>query len=298
MSKIQTALSKLQGGKAPKADDPAPLAPDARRKRNAASLDVQVGLVSHNYQGRQVIVDLSMLVSQGMRPPEGQVQQIADEYRSIKRPLLKNADSKEPVVPRGNLWMVTSSLAGEGKTFSSINLALSIASERDRSVVLVDLDCGKSHISRLFDAIDEPGFMDLLQDTSLSFDALVMPTDIPGLSLLPVGKRDNHASEHLSSDRMQELCESISAADPNRIVLFDSSPLLLTAEAPVLASEVGQVILVVRANKTPRQAVLDAYHRLDTSIPANLILTHAAARESVNAYGGYYGYGASEKLPD
>ena len=298
MSKIQTALSKLQGGKDRKPDDHSLVPPVVRRKDPEVPRGAQVGLVNHNYQGRQVAIDFSMLESQGLRPPESHEQQTADEYRAIKRPLLKNADSKEPIVTRGNLWMITSALAGEGKTFSSINLALSIARERDRSVVLVDLDCGKAHISQLLDATDAPGFLDLLSDPSLNFDSLVMPTDIPGLSFMSVGKRGDHASELLSSGRMRELCESISAADPNRIVLFDSSPLLLTAEAPVLASEVGQVILVVRANKTPRQAVLDAYHRLEVSIPANLILTHAAARESVNVYGGYYGYGVSEKLPD
>jgi receptor protein-tyrosine kinase len=114
-----------------------------------------------------------------------------------------------------------------------------------------------------------------------------MPTDLPGLSFLPNGTSDEHAAEHLASTRMKALCEELASSDRRRVVVFDSAPILLTPEAPVLGLQVGQVILVVSANKTLEQSVLDARDRLDPAIPTCLLLNKAHARESTLAQGGY-----------
>jgi Mrp family chromosome partitioning ATPase len=156
----------------------------------------------------------------------------------------------------------------------------------DWSVVLVDADCSKPHLTRLFSAEQEPGLVDLLRDTSLNFNSLVMPTDIPGVSLLPAGSSDVHASELLASQRMGDLCEAL-AAEPGRIVIFDSSPLLLTSEAVALAAHVGQVALVVRANATPQQAVLAAVDRLDPAKAIACVLNQSYGAELGQNYGSY-----------
>jgi exopolysaccharide/PEP-CTERM locus tyrosine autokinase len=249
---------------------------------------------AHVYGGRRVVVDHTELRRQGLLAPEGQERQLGDEYSLIKRPILANASSmQEPPVREGNLLMVASATSGEGKTFTCINLCLSIAREQDWSVVLVDGDCSKPHVTRLFGAEQEPGLMDLLQGPEKSFDSAVMATDIPRLSILPAGRARPDAAELLASERMRKLCASISAADSRRMIVFDSAPLLLTAEASVLASQVGQVVVVVHANKTPQAAVLEALARLDHTKAVNLLLNQAGPRSAAAQYGDYYGSSAA-----
>jgi protein-tyrosine kinase len=244
----------------------------------------------HAYGGQHIIVDPWKLKLNGLLALDDEERRLAEQYRTIKRPLLRNADPSVDTMMRGNLVMVASALPGEGKTFTCVNLCLSIARERDWTVVLVDGDCAKPHLTRLFGAESEPGLIDLLRDPGLSFDELVMPTDIPGLSLLPAGSRDSRASELLASRRMDELCAALSAADRARIVVIDSSPLLVSTEAAALAMHVGQIAVVVRANSTPREAVLAALEKLDRSKAIACILNRSAdAAESENY--GYYGYG-------
>src|SRR6185436_11282241 len=216
MSRIEDALQKLQS-RSPRS----PALPTTR----LATLEPR----QHEYAGRRIIVDSSQLRVNGLLALDTEERQLSEQYRAIKRPLLRNADPHlDPPLARGNLIMVASALPGEGKTFTCVNLCLSIARERDWTVVLVDGDCSKPHLTRLFAAESEPGLIDLLRGPSLSFDALVMPTDVPGLSLLPAGSRDPRASELLASKRMDELCAALSAADRSRIVVIDSSPLLAT----------------------------------------------------------------------
>jgi len=296
MAKIETALAKLQAQRAAAAGSAEYRAIVATQNPDAAKLELpaQPAAMAHSYAGRLLRVDTQSLAEQKLLPPAGQERQFADQFRSIKRPLLRNAIQPDQLIPRGNLWMVTSALAGEGKTFTSINLSLSIAREKDWTVVLVDGDFIKAHLTRLFDAGGAPGFVNLLRDPSLEVDSLIMPTNVPGLSLLPVGDSDDHVSELLSSARMASLCDELASSDRRRIFLFDAPPLLLTAEAPVLATQLGQIIVVTRANSTAQSSVLDACGRLDPNIPVSLILNQASARESSVTAGGYYGYGYGE----
>jgi len=282
MSRIEEALQKLQ------ARSPRPAAPTPR----LATLEPR----QHAYAGRRIIVDPAQLRANGLLALDSEERRLAEQYRTIKRPLLRNADPNlDPPMHRANLIMVASALSGEGKTFTCVNLCLSIARERDWTVVLVDGDCSKPHLTRLFAAESEPGLIDLLRDPALSFDSLVMPTDIPGLSLLPAGSRDLRASELLASKRMDEFCAALSSGDPGRMVVFDSSPLLLTTEAPALAANVGQVAVVVRANETRRESVMVALEKLDSTKAIGCILNrHAEAGEHSDGYGyGYYGYDES-----
>lgn len=282
MSKIQEALQLIQARSKRRDDTPETIVPE---KKLAKVLPRE-----HGYGGHRIAIDRDQLRANGLLAPGVDERRLAEQYRAIKRPLLANADAgMRSVLPLGNLIMVASALPGEGKTFTSVNLSLSIARERDWSVVLVDADSSKAHLTRLFSAEREPGLIDLLRDPKLSFEDLVMPTDIPGFSLLPAGVHDVDTPELLASRRKKELCQSISMADPGRIVVFDSSPLLLTTEAIALASQVGQVLMVVRANSTQQQSVLAALERLDTEKAINCVLNQTSGADLTESY-GYYGH--------
>jgi exopolysaccharide/PEP-CTERM locus tyrosine autokinase len=288
MTKIEEALAKLRA--TPASSRPSRVPAHLRAASGEEGpREGTGGAPAHAYGGRKIHLDVPELQAQRVLPQGTHERRLADEFRSIKRPLLRNAmPGGGDALERGNLWMVTSALAGEGKTFTCMNLCLSVAKEKDWSVVLVDGDCSKPQLTQLLGATRELGLMDLLRDSRLAFDSVVMPTDVPGLSFLPAGKSDEHAAEHLASARMKALCEELASSDQRRIVVFDSAPILMTAEAPVLGLQVGQVILVVQADKTPEQAVLDARDRLDPAVPTCLLLNKANARESTVAQGGYY----------
>ncbi len=287
MGRIEEALAKLQAQRSRAGPAPQPQArPIGRVVESPSALGVPS---EHQYGGKRVVIDAAELRRQGLLAPESQERQLADEYGLIKRPLLTNASaSLEPPLEVPNLIMVGSATSEEGKTFTCVNLCLSIAREKDWSIVLVDGDCIKPHLTRLFGAENELGLMDLIQRRDLDFESLVMPTNIPGLSILPAGKRSPHASELLASERMATLCHDASRADRRRLIVFDSAPLLMTTEASVLASQVGQIVVVVRASKTPQASVLEALSRLDHSRAVALLLNQAGPSSGSGLYGDYY----------
>jgi protein-tyrosine kinase len=248
-----------------------------------------------------VAVDRDRLREEGFIAPEKYHRQLADEYRRIKRPLIANAFGiGVPQVEGGNLILVTSAVAGEGKTHTCINLALSLATERDQTVLLVDGDVPKPHISRLFGIQDQPGLLDALGDKQLRLDELLIRTDIPRLSILPAGKWSDHATEMLASGRMRELAEELSTRYPDRIILIDSPPLLAATEAQAIGAVAGQVVLVIAEGLTPQESVRSALGLLDERKPVNAIL-NKSRRSSAGGYyyGGYGAYGdARREAPD
>lgn len=296
MSKIQDALRKMQsgGGAAPdnrssgKGHLGAPVARLAQQDAGNAEL-----FEGHD-DSRVVVVNRSLLRQAGLIAPEDQERYMADQYRIIKRPILDNVSSAIQGADGSpmNLIMVASSLPGDGKTFNCINLALSIATERDTSVLLVDADMPKPHISRLLGIENEPGLIDLLTDEKLATAEAIIRTDIPGLSVLPAGHINAHATELLASRRMARVVNELSVMQQSRIVIFDSPPILATAESRVLASRMGQILMIVRAGHTPQHAVLDALESLDHSKAINLVLNQATDGFGAEGYGMYaYGYG-------
>ena len=300
MSLVEKALKKLQEtSRVPPAVDPAGTKTALARDLSAASAapapQVSVlpatAVVKRVAPHHKVIeVNRDALRAAGLLPPEHQERQISDEYRQIKRPLIANAIGRGvPKVPNGHLIMTASALPGEGKTFTSINLAFSLALEKDISVLLVDADVPKPHISRIFGVDQEPGLLDVLTDESRDVESLIVPTDVPGLSLLPVGRRSETATELLASAHMERTVARLGAYDPGRIVLLDSPPLLLTSESRALAGIVGQVVMVVKAGVTLQQAVLDAISHLGENKSIGLVLNQCA---TTSAEGYYYGQSA------
>jgi protein-tyrosine kinase len=235
-----------------------------------------------------VHIDQNALCAAGLLAPEHQQRELTDQYRQVKRPLIAAAIGRGvPRIERGQAIMMASAMAGEGKTFTAINLAMSISMERDVSVLLVDADVPKPHISRTFGVEKEIGLLDVLRDESMDAESAILPTDRSNLSLLPAGQRSETATELLASHRMEETIRRLAEADPNRIVIIDSPPLLLTSESRALAHSVGQVVIVVRADVTPQQAVLDAISYIGEGKSISLVLNQCT--QTSHAY--YYGYG-------
>jgi protein-tyrosine kinase len=285
VSLVEQALKKLKDSRpavssdAPQRIDSAPVAIPVRSgnpvpRRNHAVLEV----------------DRNSLRRAGLFPPESEERRMSAEYRQIKRPLIAAALGKgTPKVPNGSVIMVASALPGDGKTFTSTNLAISMALEKDITVLLVDADLAKPHISRTFGVADRPGLLDLLRDGSIDAESLILETNISGLQLLPAGHNTESATELLASNRMEQIVANLVKRDENRIILFDSPPLLLTSESRVLAHVAGQTVLVVRAGVTRQQAVFDALACLGEGKPVGIVLnqSHAAQPGSYYAYGQY-----------
>lgn len=205
-----------------------------------------------------VVLDLARLQQAGFVMPGGARSPITEQFGQIKRPLLTNARRSKPG-DRLSLIMVTSALPREGKTLCAINLAMSIASEIDTSVLLVDADVRRPEVLQRLGLETRPGLLELLVDRQLRLSDVVLGTNLPKLSILPAGTPNDLSSELLASDAMDSLLLSLAATDPKRVVIFDTPPLLVTTEAKVLASRMGQVVMVVAASTTPRSALKDAF---------------------------------------
>jgi protein-tyrosine kinase len=192
------------------------------------------------------------------------------------------------------LIMVASSLPGEGKTFCAVNLAISIAMELDHTVLLVDADVARPSVSRylhLKPGADSAkvGLMDILLDNKLDLADAILKTNIDTLSLLPAGRSHHKATELLASQNMIALLDEIASRYPDRIVIFDSPPLLLTSESRVLASQMGQIVLVVEAESTTQHAVKEALRQVKSCQNISLIYNKTKTLSSGDYYGQYYG---------
>ena len=240
----------------------------------------------------RVDIDLANLGAMGYLVPGAPRSRLMDEFRSIKRPLLANAvggKGREPV-SRGNLIMITSSLPGEGKTFSSVNLAISMASELNRSVLLVDADATRRAAAERLRVPGKPrGLIDLLLDSSLDLADVELATNVEGLSFLPAGSQHELTTEIYGSAAMNVLLERLAAHAEQRIVVFDGPPLLHAAEARALAPQMGQVVLVVQAGKTPQGSVQHALSLLE-DCPLVLTLLNQARAPAASSPYGYYAY--------
>jgi protein-tyrosine kinase len=248
--------------------------------------------VSESNQKEPVRLHLESMRLKGLLTPDAKQSTTGEEFRVIKRPLIANAFGKGTApVRNGKRIMVTSAFPGEGKSFCAINLAMSIAAERDQKVLLVDADVARPSIPRELGISAEAGLMDWLIDGKLDVADLVLSTNVDKLSILPAGRRHQSATELLASTSMSRLLEQISSRYPDRICIFDSPPLLVTTEARVLASYMGQIVMVVEAGRTPRDIVMEALSTIESNEVIGLVLNKAKKIESSGYYG--YGYGAA-----
>lgn len=145
--------------------------------------------------------------------------------------------------------LVTSSGPGEGKSFASANLAVSIALNINKHVLLIDGDLRKPDLHRKFGFGELPGLTDYLT-RGVPLPSLLVRTRVDRLSLLPAGTPPHNPSELVSSEQMANLLKEVTSRYQDRIIVIDSPPPTIAAETGVLARQVDGVLLVVSYNKT------------------------------------------------
>jgi protein-tyrosine kinase len=240
---------------------------------------------------RSVTLDMERLRSAGLLVVDAQRSRIKEEYRYIKRSLLMNIDGKGAILAKhANLVVVTSARPGEGKTFTACNLALSIATERNRTVLLVDADVLRPSVAKTLGFEAERGLVDFLIDDQLELADVLVNTNIPSLTVLPAGSKHHLSAELLASDGMRRLTGELSQRYPDRIVIFDAPPLLATTEASILTGLMGQVVMVVEAEKTPQSLVKEALSMLDSNQIIGFVLNKTREVLASNLSGYGYGY--------
>lgn len=244
-------------------------------------------------QSQYVEINLARLHQLGMVTQDGGRTTVAEDFRIIKRPLLRNArgdgdgDGDAAAIRHGNLIVVTSALPGEGKTYCAVNLAMSIAMEMDITVLLVDADVARPSVLKVLGLPPEPGLMDILLRDKTGLADVILRTNVPTLSILPAGRTNKHATELLASLSMRALLTEIAERYADRIVIFDSPPLLMTTEAGVLASHMGQIVMVVESERTSQHAVKQALRRIEQCPNIHLVYNKSTAFPG-SAYYGYY----------
>jgi receptor protein-tyrosine kinase len=240
-------------------------------------------------KGKKIQLDYESLSHVGYIVPHSGNKQLSEEYRIIKRPIIMNALGKGAApIEHGNLISVSSSLPAEGKTFTAMNLALSISTELDSTVLLIDGDVLRCSLSTLLGIEKEKGLIDLLEDKSCTVGDVILETQIPRLKIISAGKRSEKSTELLASKEMEELLHEVADRYRDRIIIFDSPPLLSTSESTVLNQHMGQILIVVEAGGTPVEAIKDTLSRLDSDKAIGLVLNKSRETKGENYYGTYY----------
>ncbi|RZS53173.1 XrtA-associated tyrosine autokinase [Sphaerotilus mobilis] len=267
-----------------------PIRPDVRAAVAAAvAMPVAPAPVEAPRRSREVRIDVTRLEREGYLVPSQARSQLAEQMRIVKRPLLANArgDSGQQIA-RPNLIQVASALPAEGKTFFAINLAMSIAMEVDHHVLLVDADVLRPSVLGRLGVEPAPGLLDVLKNKDLSLGDVLLRTNIDKLSLLPAGTANKNSTELLASTGMDELLDELAAKYADRIIVFDAPPLIPTTESRVLATHMGQVVMVVEAEKTTHAQVTQAYAAVAECPVVLSVLNKCHSRGTGNAYGYYY----------
>jgi Mrp family chromosome partitioning ATPase len=245
------------------------------------------------FNGERLPVNRQHLREQGLIVPEGSVTALLEEFRIVKRTLLLQALdlSKQGMGAAAQRILICSPHPGEGKTYTAVNLALSIAAEKETEVLLVDADFAKPSVLSSLGLPGGRGLMDALADPAIDVIDCVIGTDIPGLWVLPAGNATNSDSEFLTSARAQGVIDRLNQGAPNRIVIFDSPPALAASPAAELAKYVGQAVVVARADRTGQGALEDAISLLSACPNIQLLLNAVQFSPSGRRFGTYYGYG-------
>ena len=311
---IQRAVKRLQGGGADVVDPPqstlerAPSFdllernPSPSRQdfigpaRNQDAAPPPHSETRHRGSGAQssdvsktVRLKLGELRRRGMITPDNLKSKLSFEFRAIKRKLLATARDQKTQALTKNLIMVTSALPGEGKTFTSINLALALAAERDLQILLIDGDVIHPSLGTLFDPTPAKGLTDLLNGNCNKVDEVMHAcSDLPNLSVIFSGARDERAPELISSRRMADICLEVSTKYNNQIVIFDTPPILASSETANLAMHVHQTIMVVSAGQANRSQLQTALENISTCQNIGMVFNKAPNWYKADGESYYY----------
>ena len=309
------SLIERASGRATLAAAPPPILPPAAPRRASAPapvvaaplapVAVAAALASHapsptaprKPSGPRLRIDRRHLRDQCLIEPDGPVTGLLEEFRIIKRQLLLTVSDgrAQSAASLGRRILICSAHPGEGKTFCAVNLALSIAAEKDNEVLLVDADIAKPSVLSTLGLPGGPGLMDALADPRIAVEDCIMATDIPGFYVLPAGNQTGSDTEYLASSRTKEVLDRLDRpypgqTSPNRIVIFDSPPALAASPASELALHVGQAVMIVRADRTGEAALRDALNILSGCDDIRLLLNCTKFSPTGRAFGSYYGY--------
>lgn len=274
----------------PSVADPAPAAEHGMATQRPA-WDDGFSLTARDL--KQIVeIDEAALREAGRMPPATLAHRTEDEMRRIKWPLLNTIAGRDGAVKvRNNVVLVTSAVPGEGKTFTALNLALSIVKDRAMRVVLVDADVARPGLTPSLNMQGKPGLNEVLDDASLGIEAATYRTTVDGLFFIPAGKWHDHSPEFFAGGRMEQVLSDLVRRAPSGVIIFDSPPLLATNEAQAVTRLVGQVLLVVRADSTEQREVTEALALVHPSTPVSAVLNRVEPSFVSRYYGNYYYYG-------
>lgn len=271
-------------------EDEAPRAPQISEPARVRDRDqVAQGLRTTRRTSRLAEVDVARLKKAGLLTPGAARSRTKEEFRVIKRSVLRHAfQPNGDGAKASNLVMVSSAKPGEGKTFTAINLAISIALERDYTVLLIDADFTKPAILKTLGIEATKGLVDVLEDPGIDLADVLIRTSIDKLTVLPAGHSHSLGTELLASQRMKDIVHEIARRYRDRLVIFDSPPILSTSEPCALAMHVGQIVFVVEAEKTPRSAVQEALDLIGPGPRIGLVLNRCQPQLGHAQFGSYY----------
>lgn len=222
--------------------------------------------------GATIDFSAEALTNHGLLPVQEMRRRHLDEFRAIKRPLLDTAFADSAAGTRAGAILVTSSTADEGKSYTSLHLALSLAQEESCHVTLIDADAPRRCLTQVFAPNGRPGLLDYLKQHERRSTDVISATSVPNLWFVPAGTYSPSATELYAGPRMEAFIAQLLALSPRHLVVIDAAPMLLTSETQVLARTAGQFLFVVRAASTLQDMVTDAVSRLPAERPIGLVL--------------------------
>lgn len=250
------------------------------------------------------LLDFDVLQEQGFFCPSEKPERLSLELRAIKRRLLRRLKFRKRAGRRGpgsveddrrqpNLVLVTSTRPAEGKTYTAINLALSLAVEDDIGTVLIDGDVPRPKImGHLGLPNDGPGLTDLIARPGHRHlrHCLLREEELP-IAVLPEGTVRQNSAELFARPEAGAFLAELSQRFPDRIIILDAPPVLATADAVTLARHVDEIVFVVEANATAEPAVATALDELmDVNENISLVLNRCLVSDGAIHYGSYDEY--------
>ena len=210
---------------------------------------------------------------------------IAEEYRKLKEMVIKLTQADQTK----NTLMVTSAMVGEGKSTTSLNLAISLAQEFDHTVLLIDADLRKPSIEKYLDLNPKPGLTDCLLD-NVEIQDVLLKTGIGKMMILPAGRIASNPGELFSSNKMSSLITEIKHRYADRYIIIDTPPVLPFAETRTMSRIVDGVIVVVKAGLCSPEDVQEALNAMHGANILGLVYNQATFDTLSTSYAYYNNY--------
>jgi protein-tyrosine kinase len=277
MSLVESALQRLRNIRKAEPDSRRSVPEESGESEPAAVARVCARIpapVRWSTLAKPADFDLARLQAAGLYPPNNCTRRLIDEYRAIGREVV--AASQQKIAPSGQscgpIVVVTSAGPGDGKSYTAMNLALSIAGQNVYDVLLVDADCVKRTISAACNLGDRPGLAESLAEPRTDFLDHGYPTPIPRLRILPAGSRPSQIQDLFAPARVSALFDAMRNTMAEHIVIVDTPPILVSSDSSAVVDLAGQVLLVVRAGSSLEDAVRAALERIRKTVPVGVIL--------------------------